>query len=125
MKQHVPSPDKYEVIGDLMMKDNKKRAFSKLPRLTTAAEIIKKGSSTPGPGTYRLDYKKKNKGDHHPTNDRSLGFINEAEFRGKATPHFYDSNFKHVEAKPRVTSFRLSTVERSVRVDKEKAGLSP
>ena len=106
------------------MKDDKKRLFGKLPRLTMAAEIIKKGSSTPGPGTYRFDNKKRRQV-YQQTLDRQLGFINEAEYRGKATPHAHDSNFKLVEKSPRFTNFRLSTVERSIRINKEKTGLSP
>lgn len=57
-KSFVPSPDKYEVIGDLNNKNPKKCKFSKLPRLTMAAEILKKGAMTPGPGSYRQHIKK-------------------------------------------------------------------
>jgi hypothetical protein len=39
-KLYVPSPDKYEVTGNLNMKDQTKRVFSKLPRLTIAGEIL-------------------------------------------------------------------------------------
>jgi len=59
IKKFVPSPDKYEVRGNLIMKGERKREFSKLPRMTIAEQIIKKGASTPGPGTYRIDYKPK------------------------------------------------------------------
>ena len=41
------------------MSDLKKRVFSKLPRLTMAAEILKNGTLTPGPGSYRSNYVKK------------------------------------------------------------------
>ena len=120
----VPSPDKYEVTGNLLMQNPKKRMFSKLPRLTEAAEIIKKGSETPGPGTYRISFAKKRKGSHKPTEARELGFINDAMYKGKNTPSVYDSNYKLVESKPRFTDFRLSTVERKTRIEK-KPGLSP
>jgi len=123
-KSFVPSPDKYEVSGSLNMGDPKKRVFSKLPRLTMAEEIIKKGALTPGPGTYRLDYKRKRKDSHKMTSVRELGFINEAKVKGKENPLSFDSKFALVETKPRFTNFRLSTVERSVRIEK-KPGLSP
>lgn len=123
-KQFVPSPDKYEVSGSLNMADPKKRVFSKLPRLTMAEEIIKKGTLTPGPGTYRLDYKRKRKDSHKMTMERELGLISEAKVKGKENPLCFDSRFALVETKPRFTNFRLSTVERSVRIEK-KPGLSP
>lgn len=124
IKQMVPSPDKYEVRGNLVMPDTKKRVFSKLPRLTIAAEIIKKGSSTPGPGTYRTDYKHKSKGDHKFTLQRELGFIVEAKTKGVENPLCFDAKYHLVEEKPRFTNFKLSKVERSVRIEK-KPGLSP
>ena len=123
-RSFVPSPDKYEVTGNLLMQNPKKRLFSKLPRLTQAAEIIKKGSETPGPGTYRLSFIKKRKASHKPTEARELGFINDAMYKGKNAPPNYDSNYKLVESKPRFTDFRLSTVERQTRIQK-KPGLSP
>ena len=123
-KQFVPSPDKYEVWGNMNMSDLKKRVFSKLPRLTMAAEILKNGTLTPGPGSYRLNYVKRNKEDHKMTLERELGFINEAKYKGSENPLNFDSKFNLVEEKPRFTNFRLSTVERSTRIDK-KPGLSP
>lgn len=56
--------------------------------------------------------------------ERELGFINDAEYRGKATPHYHDSKFHLVEGKPRFTHFQLSKVKRGVKIEK-KAGLSP
>lgn len=123
-KQFMPSPDKYEVTRSFILPGDKKRVFSKLPRLTMAAEIIKKGSSTPGPGTYRLDFKPKKREGHKRQLERELGFINEAQYRGTATPFAHDAKFNLVEKKVRATNFRLSTVERSVRIEK-KPGLSP
>ncbi len=106
------------------MKEDRKRKFGKLPRLTIAEEILKKGASTPGPGSYRVDYKPKKRQGHHPQSDRQLGFINEALYRGKATPLCHDPKFKVVEQKPRFTLFKLSKAERDVKIQK-KAGLSP
>lgn len=123
-KLYVPSPDKYEVTGNLNMANDKKRVFSKLPRLTIAAEIIKKGSLTPGPGTYRFDFKSKRKQTFKQTLERDLGFINEAKYKGNQTPLCHDSKFGQVETRPYSTNFKLSTVERSVRIEK-KPGLSP
>lgn len=124
IKKYIPSPDKYNVTGDLNMKNPEKRKFSKLPRLTIAEEILKKGTSTPGPGTYRLDFKPRNHQGKHKESDRQLGFINEAQYRGKATPLCHDAKFKLVEEKPRYTLFKLSKAERSVKIEK-KPGLSP
>lgn len=124
VKKFVPSPDKYNVTGDMSMKNPEKRKFSKLPRLTIADEILKKGTSTPGPGTYRIDFKPRNHQGKHKDSDRHLGIITEAQCKGKATPLCHDSRFKLVEEKPRYTMFKLSKVERSVKIQK-KPGLSP
>jgi hypothetical protein len=123
-KLYVPSPDKYDVTGDLNMRDTNKRVFSKLPRLTIAGEILKKGSTTPGPGAYKFDFKSRKKQAFKQTLIRELGFINEAKYKGAQTPLCHDSNFKQVEKKARCANFRLSTYERSVKIEK-KAGLSP
>jgi hypothetical protein len=77
-KSMIPSPDRYETRGNLLMENPKKRLFSKLPRLTMAAEILKKGSSTPGPGSYRPGQFKKKKHSHKATDRRDLGLISEA-----------------------------------------------
>jgi hypothetical protein len=119
----VPSPDKYNVTGNLNMRDMNKRVFSKLPRLTMAAEILKKGSITPGPGAYKFDFKTKKQA-FKQTLIRELGFITEAKYKGAQTPLCHDSNFKHVEKKAPSANFKLSTYERSVKIEK-KAGLSP
>lgn len=89
----MPSPDKYDIMGNLNNKNKLKNVFSKLPRLTMAAEILKKGSSTPGPGTYR-NYVKKKKDPHNSTETRDLGFITEAKVKGKEVPLCYNSNYK-------------------------------
>jgi len=89
----VPSPDAYEVSGNLNMPDPKKRIFSKQARLTMAAEIIKKGATTPGPGSYRPFPVKKNKESHKMTMKRELGFINDARYKGQSTPQSYDKKY--------------------------------
>ncbi|CAI2374159.1 unnamed protein product [Moneuplotes crassus] len=124
MKKFVPSPDKYEVMGNMSMQNPEKRRFSKIPRLTIAEEIIKKGASTPGPGSYKPDYIHLHQEGEHKDSDRSLGFIDEAMFKGKSTPLCHDANFKQVEKKPRSTLFMLSRAERSVK-NVKKSGLSP
>lgn len=58
------------------------------------------------------------------TLERDLGFISEAKVKGAENPLSFDSKFNLVEGKPRFTNFKLSTVERSTRIDK-KPGLSP
>ena len=73
----VPYPGKYTTVGNINMQSLKKRVFSKLPRITMTEEILKKAPQTPGPGTYRTDYKIKNIHKYKRTVERELGFIAE------------------------------------------------
>lgn len=84
-KEFIPPPDSYQTQQS-WIKKTKELEFSKLPRMTQTDQAIKLSPRTPGPGSYNAEKNKIKLGNIKMTLKRELGFINEAEYKGKESP---------------------------------------
>lgn len=88
MTKDFPGPNKYETAGNMLLKQ--KISIYKLPRITAFAEEAKRFEKLPSPGQYHQELKKKPPGAFKLKEER-IGFIDQAQYEGFATPSHYES----------------------------------
>lgn len=121
-RDFVPPPNKYKLSRSLIIK-NKKMYFGKGTRTTMTADIIKNAKKNKlGPGQYTIKDTRKIKGVCKSSCRKSVGFLDEAEYKAKNTPSYY--NAKLVRAKVLTPDFKRQSRERDTKLKKKK-GLAP
>lgn len=97
--------------------------FGKGTRITSTDEIIKTAKkSKVGPGQYKIKYKENIPGVVKSTTRKSVGFIDDAEYKSKNMPWSY--NIKDIRKRVLTPDFKRQSREREVKITK-KAGLAP
>lgn len=116
-RDFVPPPGMYNLNRSMIIK-NKKMYFGKGTRVTMTDQIIKIGKkNTNGPGMYKIKFNNRIKGVCKSTDQKSLGFIDDAQFVGKNSPPYY--NAKLVTANSMTSDFKRQSKERETKIEKK------
>lgn len=122
-KKMVPSPNTYNVMKDMTVKQN--MLNQKSPRITVAGEIEiqEKKKKFPEPATYKIEHRlveNRTLGCFGFKSDRS-GYLEEAAVIGKEQMPYFNKNFDSVDPKLRHPIIWKPVPEKPV----EKSSLSP